>query len=73
MCVISSAWESDKETTLLFSKSLAGSVPPPSLLQAEQSARCVEIGPLCQDVQPCRQGLGWGWPGAVVAEEGATA
>lgn len=46
----------------------------PKPLQAKQSARCVEIGPLCQDVQSCRQGLGWGWLEAVVGEEeGATA
>lgn len=70
VCVTSSAWESHKEATLLFSTSFVGSVPPPSpsLPQAKQSACCVEIGPPCQDGQPCRQGFGWGWLGAVEEE-----
>lgn len=42
---------------------------PSSPPRARQNTRCAEIGPRCQDGQPCRQALGWGWPGA--AEEAA--
>lgn len=41
---------------------------PPSPPWARQSTRCAEIGPWCQDGQPCRQTLGWGWPGAAEEE-----
>lgn len=49
-----------------------GAAPPPGRLRAEQShlvQRCVP----CQDVRPCRQGLGWGWPDSVAEGGGAAA
>lgn len=73
VCVISSAWESTKKPHSCSQRALRVPCLPPSLLQAKQSARCVEIRPLCQDVQLCRQGPGWGWLGAAAAEEGAAA
>lgn len=44
---------------------------PPSPPRARQSTRCAEIGPRCQDGRPCRQALGWGWPGSAEEEEEA--
>lgn len=68
VCVIPSALESHREKTGCSSRASRGPRLPSSLPRARQNTRCAEIGPRCQDGQPCRQALGWGWPGAVEEE-----